>query len=364
MAQFSIGEISQALGAVAVGDTSLRVSGAAEPADATETQLALAMDPKYAAGLAEGKARAAMLWADAEYSDFGLEAAILVPRARFAMSGLTMMLDAGPEIATGVHAMAVVDASAKIAEGAAIAAFVTIGRNVRIGRNARIDSHVSIAADTVIGDDALILSGVRIGASVRIGDRIIAQPGCVIGADGFSFVTAEKSTVETARETLGDTKDASAQSWIRIHSIGSVEIGDDVEIGANSTIDRGTVKATRVGSGTKLDNLVQVAHNVQIGRDCLLCGQVGIAGSTRIGDSVVLGGQVGVVDNISVGSGVIAGAGTMILSNAPAGRVLMGYPAVKMNSHIESYKALRRLPRLFREVERLQKSVSKHSDTE
>jgi len=196
-------------------------------------------------------------------------------------------------------------------------------------------------------------------AGVVIGDRFVAQPGCVIGSDGFSFVTPEKSAVENVRESLGDAGDAAQQGWVRIHSIGGVEIGDDVEIGANSAIDRGTIRATRIGSGTKIDNLVQIGHNVQVGQDCLLCGQVGVAGSTRIGDNVVLGGQVGVVDNLIVGDAVIAGAGTMLLSNVPKGRAMLGYPGMKMQSHVETYKALRRLPRLMAQVAELQKAVSK-----
>ena len=168
----------------------------------------------------------------------------------------------------------------------------------------------------------------------------------MIGSDGFSFVTAEKSGVEEARESLGKTHGTKNQSWTRIHSLGSVQIGDDVEIGANTCVDRGTIRDTSIGTGTKLDNLVHIAHNVQIGRDCLLCGMVGVAGSVRIGDRVVLGGQVGVSDNIFIGDDVIAGGGTRILTNAPAGRVLLGYPAVKMDTHIELQKALRRLPRL------------------
>ncbi len=120
-----------------------------------------------------------------------------------------------------------------------------------------------------------MLAGVRIGARVIIGDRFIAQPGAVIGGDGFSFVTEERSRVEEARATLGKPGDTPAQPWLRIHSLGAVTIADDVEVGANTTIDRGTMRDTRIGRGTKIDNLVQVGHNVVIGEDCLLCAQTG-----------------------------------------------------------------------------------------
>ncbi|QCO57083.1 UDP-3-O-(3-hydroxymyristoyl)glucosamine N-acyltransferase (plasmid) [Pseudorhodobacter turbinis] len=341
----SIADIAKALGAEAAGDLSVVVTGAAEPASATADHLALAMDPKYADGIGKGSAVAALLWQGADWQALGLKAAIFAPRGRLAMAGLSRMLDAGPVIADGIHAMALVDPSAQIGEGAAIAPFVVIGAGVVIGPNARIASHVSIAEGARIGADALILQGARIGARVVIGDRFICQPGAVIGADGFSFVTPEKSGVEEIRETLGKRDGVTAQSWTRIHSLGAVSIGDDVEIGANACIDRGTIRDTAIGDGTKLDNLVHIGHNVQVGQDCLLCGQVGVAGSSRIGNRVVLAGQCGVNDNIFVGDDVIAGGATKIFTNAPAGRVLLGYPAVKMETHLEMQKALRRLPR-------------------
>lgn len=345
-----IKDIAQALAAEAEGDLDLAIDGAAEPQAAGPGQLALAMDPRYAEGIARGRAQAAVLWPGADWRAMGLKAAIFAPRGRLAMAGLTRLMDPGPDLAPGLHPMAVVDASAEIGAGAAIGPFVTIGRGVTIGPNARIAAHVSIAEGARIGAEALILQGARIGARVTIGDRFICQPGAVIGSDGFSFVTPEKSGVEEIRETLGSRAEIRDQSWTRIHSLGAVTIGDDVEIGANTCIDRGTIRDTVIGSGTKLDNLVHIGHNVQVGRDCLLCGQVGVAGSARIGDRVVLAGQVGVNDNIFVGDDVIAGGATKIFTNAPAGRVLLGYPAVKMETHVEMQKALRRLPRLAARV--------------
>ncbi len=358
----TIREIATALGAQAEGNLDLVVTRAAEPAAAGADALALAMDPKYADGIAKGQARAAVVWPGADWRALGLEAVIFAPRSRLAMSGLTRMLDAGPQIAPGVHPMAVVDPSAQIGAGAAIAPFVVIGAGVVIGDNARIASHVSIAEGAQIGADALLCQGARIGARVVIGDRFICQPGAVIGADGFSFVTPEKSGVEEIRATLGQREEIRQQSWTRIHSLGAVVIGHDVEVGANSCIDRGTIRDTTIGDGTKLDNLVHIGHNVQVGRDCLLCGQVGIAGSSRIGDRVVLAGQCGVNDDIFVGDDVIAGGSTKIFTNAPAGRVLLGYPAVKMETQVEINKALRRLPRLAATVAELQKAVTKAVD--
>ncbi|WP_103333417.1 UDP-3-O-(3-hydroxymyristoyl)glucosamine N-acyltransferase [Pseudotabrizicola formosa] len=354
-----IADLAAALGAEFAGDGDVMVKGAAEPQQAGLQDLALAVNPKYADGLAQGKAQAAMLWPGADWQALGLKAAIFAPRGRLAMAGLTRMLDPGPDLAPGVHPMSVIDPTAQIGAGAAIGPFVTIGAGVSIGPKARIASHVSIATGATIGPDALILQGARIGARVTIGARLICQPGAVIGADGFSFVTPEKSGVEEIRETLGQRAEISAQSWTRIHSLGSVTIGDDVEIGANACIDRGTIRDTTIGNGTKLDNLVHIGHNVQVGDDCLLCGQVGIAGSARIGNRVVLAGQCGVNDNIFVGDDVICGGGTKVFTNAPAGRVLLGYPAVKLETHVEMQKALRRLPRLAAKVAEIEKVIQK-----
>ncbi len=346
----SLAEIAAAIGADTAGDTSLRIQGAAEPALAGPQDLALAMDPKYADGLAKGQAQAAMLWPGADWQALGMKGAIFAPRGRLAMAGLSKLLDSGPQIAAGVHPLTVIDASARIGAGAAIGPFVTIGAGAVIGARARIASHVSIGEGAQIGDDALLAQGARIGARVVIGHRVIVQMGAVIGSDGLSFVTPEKSGVEEIRETLGHRGEIRAQEWGRIHSLGSVRLGDDVEIGANCAIDRGTIRDTVIGRGTKFDNLVHIGHNVQIGQDCMICGQVGIAGSARIGNRVVLAGQCGVNDNIFIGDDAICGGATKVFTNVPAGRVMLGYPAVKMDSHIEIQKALRRLPRLAAKV--------------
>lgn len=359
---YTIREIAAALGAQAEGNLDLTVARAAEPQAAGADALALAMDPKYADGLAQGAARVAVLWPGADWQALGLEAAIFAPRSRLAMAGLSRMMDPGPEIAPGIDPSAVIDPSAEIGAGAAIGPFVVIGRGVRIGAGARIASHVSISEGASIGCDALLMQGVRIGSNVTIGDRFIGQPGCVIGGDGFSFVTPEKSGVEEIRTTLGHRDEIRQQSWTRIHSLGAVTLGDDVEVGANAAIDKGTIRDTFVGRGTKIDNLVHLGHNVQVGEDCLICGQVGVAGSTRIGNRVVLAGQCGVNDNIFVGDDVLAGGATKIFTNAPAGRVLLGYPAVRMETHIEIQKALRRLPRTAARLAELEKVVSKRAD--
>ena len=163
-----------------------------------------------------------------------------------------------------------------------------------------------------------------------------------------------------ARESLGKAQSSNNDNkWVRIHSLAGVVLGDDVEIGANSTIDRGTVRATRIGNNVKTDNLSQIGHNVSIGNNCLICAQVGIAGSSRLGNNVVLGGQTGISDNIVIGDNVITGGATKVLSNVPSGKIMLGYPATSMDKQIESYKALRKLPNLVKQFADLKKTISK-----
>lgn len=360
----SIKEIAAALGAEAFGNTDLFVSGVAEPAMAQASDLALAMKPDFAAGLSKGQARAAMLWAGADWQALGLEAAITAPRPRFAMAGLSAMMDPGQGFAAGIHPSAVIDPSAELGDDVSVGPLTVIGAGARIGAGSVIGPQCFIGNDAVLGEGAYLREGVKIGARVSIGARFIGQTGAVVGGDGFSFVTPEESTIERVRDSLGDQGDLASQSYARIHSLGSVTIGDDVELGANSCIDRGTVRDTRIGNGVKFDNLAQIGHNVEIGNDCLICAQVGVAGSTRIGNNVVLGGQTGVSDNLFIGDHAITGGATKVLANVPAGRVMLGYPAMKMETHIEVYKGLRRLPRLFRDVAALQKAVSKSAKTD
>ncbi|MBM3605779.1 MAG: UDP-3-O-(3-hydroxymyristoyl)glucosamine N-acyltransferase [Alphaproteobacteria bacterium] len=355
-------ELARALEARSWGDLTIRVTGAAEPSQVEPAgpeggRIALAMSPKYAEALKPGSI--AILAEGMEPERYGLKAAIFAPRPRLVMAGLTRAFDPGPDIAPGIHPSAVIDPSARIGEGAAIAPLAVIGADVEIGPRARIGAHVSIGRGSRIGADAVLHPGVRIAHGVTAGDRLIVQPNASIGGDGFSFVTPEESGIEEIRRTLGKRQQIKAQHWTRIHSLGGVELGNDVEIGANSAIDRGTIRATQVGSGTKIDNLVQLGHNVVIGRDCLICGQAGVAGSARLGDRVVLAGKVGVNDNIEIGDDVIAGAAAKIFTRVPAGRVILGNPAVKMETQMEIQRAMRRLPRFAQQLSKLQETVTR-----
>ena len=356
---YTIQEIADAIDTRAFGNTTLKVARVTEPASAGPSDLALLTNPKFADGLKQGQARAAMVWPGADWQALGLEAAIESPRGRYGLSGLSALMDPGQHFGEGIHPSAVIHPSADIGEGVAIGALTVVGPRARIGAHTVIGPQCSIGADVTLGEWGYLREMVSIGARATIGDRVFIQPGARIASDGFSFVTPEKSGVEEARESLGAQGDLKSQSWARIHSLGSVTIGNDVEIGANTCIDCGTIRDTVIGNGVKLDNLVHIAHNVVIGDNTLLAGQCGIAGSTVIGKNVVMGGQCGVTDNTTVGDNVIAGGATKMMSKVPSGRVMLGSPAVKMETHLEMYKGLRRLPRLISDVAKLQKSISK-----
>ena len=356
---FTLQQIADALGRPVLGDGSLRLARAAEPDAAGPDDLALAMQPSYAEALEAGRARAAILWEGADWRALGLAGAVTVPRARLAMAGITRALDPGPEVAPGVHPSAVVDPSAVLGADVRVGPLAVIGPRARIGARTVLDAHVSVGADAVLGEDCLLHAGVRLGSRVRLGDRVICQMGAAIGGDGFSFVTPEESQVEAARKTLGADAGARPQAWTRIHSLGSVTIGDDVEIGANACIDKGTVADTRIGRGTKIDDLVMVGHNNVVGEDCLFCSQVGVAGGCTIGDRVVLAGKVGVNDNIAVGSDVVAGGAAKLFTRVAAGSVVLGNPAVKMETQMQIQKAVRRLPRMAAQLAELRETVAK-----
>ena len=352
MKRHGIAELAAALGLRHEGDGALRVGAPAEPASAGPGNLAVALAPRYAEALAQGQARAALLWEGADWRALGLEAAIFAPRPRLAMAALTAHYAGEGRTGEGagalIHETAVIEPGAELGPGARVGPFAHVGAGARIGPDARIGPHVSIASGVRIGPGCILEAGVRIGPNVVIGARFHAHPGVVIGADGFSFVTEEPSAAEVARESLGRAEaERPVQPWRKIHSLGGVHLGDDVEIGANSSVDAGTIRPTRIGDGSKLDALVQVGHNVIVGRHCLLCAHVAVGGSAVLGDGVVLGGQAGVADNIRIGDGVIAGGASKILSSVPAGRAVLGYPAMKMEAHVASYRALRRLPRLL-----------------
>jgi UDP-3-O-[3-hydroxymyristoyl] glucosamine N-acyltransferase len=240
----------------------------------------------------------------------------------------------------GVHPTAIVESDAVLAEDASIGPYAVIGSGARIGSRTLVHAHVYVGRQAQIGADCVLHARVSIRERVRLGDRVIVQDGAVIGSDGFGF----------AKRPDG--------SHHKIPQIGGVVIEDDVEIGANTTIDRPAVGETRIGSGTKIDNLVQVAHGVTIGRHALLAAQVGIAGSATLEDGVTLAGQVGVAGHLTLGEGVIATAQTGIPNSVEAGAFISGYPAIPNRDWLKSSAVFRRLPELKKLVSALEDRIA------
>ncbi|MDD3287644.1 MAG: UDP-3-O-(3-hydroxymyristoyl)glucosamine N-acyltransferase [Alphaproteobacteria bacterium] len=346
------GDIAKAIGGKLVGDDGIKISRVAHPADVTgEGDIVLAIDDKLIPLLKDGSARAAIVSGGAEIEDGALDAYIIVERGRFAMAALTKMFDEQVFVAPGIHPSAVVEDGAKLGKGVAVGAFVYIGAGAVIGDGSVLHPQVYIGSNAVIGESALIHAGVKIGARVRIGARAIIHFNSSIGADGFSFVTPKPGSVESAKAT-GEIGAVNC-GLVRIASLGAVVIGDDVEIGANTSIDRGTIASTRIGNGTKIDNQVQVGHNVVIGDNCLICGRVGIAGSVEIGNRVVLGGAVGIADHVKIGDDAIAMAMSGIAGNLPPKSLVMGAPAKPRAAIIEQMHNMSRIKSLIRKVESL-----------
>jgi len=238
----------------------------------------------------------------------------------------------------GVHPSAVMGKGVKLGEGVFIGAYVVIDDNVKIGKNSVIYPGTFIGRDSAIGDEALIYPNVSIRERTVIGRKVIIHSGTVIGSDGFGFVT-----VDGAHH--------------KIPQVGSVEIGDNVEIGANVTIDRARFDKTIIGSGTKIDNLVQIAHNVVIGKNCLIVAQVGISGSTVIEDGVILAGQVGVVGHITVGKGAVVTAQSGVSKSIEPGTISSGSPAQPVESFRKVNACIQNLPRFVDTIRALKKKI-------
>lgn len=355
---YTIAALADALGARFEGTGSLGVTGLVHPAMATPEQLVMASSPDFLKQIAPGTARAALVAEGADWRAAGLEAVIIAPRPRYAMAHATRAFAVADGLERGVHPSAVIESGADIGEDVRIGPFVHIAARARIGAGSQLHAHVSVGEDAVIGDGALIHAGARVASRVTIGARAILHQNAVIGADGFSFVTPDPGAVEAAKASGGSDSTVQNLGLARIYSLAAVTLGDDVEIGAGTTIDRGTLRDTRIGHGTKIDNQVQIGHNVSIGNLCMLCAQVGIAGSVEIGDRVVLGGKAGVADHVKIGSDVLVAAASAVAGNIKGRCIVMGVPAVPREEAVRSVMAIKRLPRLMETVETLKKRLS------
>ena len=330
-----LGELAERLGCELRGDPALDITAIRGLEDAGPGDLTFLANPKYAAQLAATRASAAIVAKNAA------ELPIATLRADnpylcFARALGIFHRPLRPPV--GVHPTAVVAASARVADGASIGAYAVIGDEVVIGPGATIHPHVTIYPAVRIGSDFVAHAGVVVREQVHIGDRVVLHPGVVIGADGFGFAP-------------------SPQGAVKIPQTGTVVIEDDVEVGANTTVDRATLGATIIRRGAKLDNLVMIAHNCEVGAGSFLAAQVGIAGSTKLGRGVQMGGQAGAAGHLTIGDGAQVAAQSGVPSSVPAGRIVGGYPATEVTVWRRTSAALLRLPGLLRRVRRLERRV-------
>lgn len=323
-------------------------SFATSPEKSTENDIAFVYSPKYLKGIDKLKAKAVILPTEAKKNipvDSISIPIIWVERPKLVLKKILIFIQRPkykPPI--GIDKTAVVDPSCKIGENVSIGANVFIGPNTKIDSGTIVSPNVFIGGNVSIGKNCLFYPNCSILDYSQIGNNVIIHAGTVIGSDGYSYVTEEESNLEKAKK--GDTNfNFGRQIQHKVPTAGFVIIEDDVEIGANSCVDGGTVGPTIIGTGTKIDNLVQVAHNCKIGKDCLLVGQVGFAGSVTVGDRVVAGGQVGFADNIEIGHDVICLAKSGIHSKISPMNVYMGTPAVPYKDFIKNEMFMKRLPR-------------------
>ena len=333
-----ISELAERTGARVEGATEdLEITGAAGMDDAAPGHVTFLANPRYTPRVNTTRASAIYLSEDAQTDR---EIAILrVKDPYLAYTRALRIFNPEAELEPFVHPSAVIDPTARVAKRVAIGACVVIGRNAFIGDDVRIYPNVTIYDDVTVGRGSVIHSGVAIRERTVIGERVVIHNNSVIGCDGFGYAKDEE------------------KHWLKIPQAGRVVIEDDVEIGAATTIDRASVGESRIGRGSKLDNLVQVGHSCTIGEDTLLCAQVGLAGSSHIGSRVILAGQAGVAGHLTIGDDVVLTAKSATSHDIPAGKVISGIPAFDNKDWLRSTAAFRRLGEMQRTLRDLERRI-------
>jgi UDP-3-O-[3-hydroxymyristoyl] glucosamine N-acyltransferase len=332
---YTLAELAGLLGTEWAGDGSLVIRGVSTLEDARAGDLTFLANRKYKAALATTKASAVVV-APADVRE-GLSH-LVSPNPYLTFARAVALFHPPSHPGRGVSAEAHVDPTAKVGEGAVLMAGAHVEAGASVGDRTVLYPGAYVGAGATIGADCVLYPNVTVRERCVLGDRVILQPGCVIGSDGFGFASGSK----------GHEK---------IPQVGIVRIEDDVEVGACTTIDRAALGETRIGRGTKIDNLVQIAHNVTVGAHCFLVSQVGVSGSTRIGDRVVLAGQAGLAGHIEVGAGSVVGARGGLMADLPAGSVVSGAPAMPHREWLRTTALTRRLPELFRRIQKIEKRL-------
>ena len=337
----TVTELAGYLGGVVQGDGDVLISGLGALETAGPDALTFLANPRYASKVAETSAGAVLLAPGGER--YG-RTAIEVANPYLGFAKLLTLFYTSPHEPVGVLPGAIVSDTATIGEGASIYPGACIGRNVVVGKRTVIYSGAVLYDNVIIGEECTIHANAVVRERCRIGNRCIIQPGAVIGSDGFGYAP-------------------DGSGYYRIPQIGVVVLEDDVEIGANSCIDRAAIEVTLIRRGTKLDNLVQIAHNCQIGEDCMIVSQVGISGSTKIGNHVTLAGQVGVAGHLTIGDNVLVGAQSGVPSSLPANAAYSGTPTMPHREWLKSAMVVPRLPELKKTVSALEKRIAELETT-
>ena len=328
-------EIAEHVKGSVIGDPSAQLTGFAMADLAQAGDLTFAENSQYFALAIKSAATAILVDGDFETSEKVL---IRVPKTRVALTKVLPLFFPEPVFEPGIHPTAVVHSSAVIDSTAHIGPLCQLGPNVRIGAHAVLEGGDFVAADSSLGDGARLFPNVTLCARTQIGHHVRIHSGCVIGSDGFGYVFNEGS-------------------HHKVPQVGNVVIHDDVEIGANVTVDRGALGSTVIGKGTKIDNLVQIGHNVCLGENCIVVSQVGIAGSTRLGHYVTLAGQVGLAGHLKIGNQVTIAAQSGVMHNIGDGEKWFGSPAQPDRKMKRQLLAAQRLPELLRRVTQLEKEI-------
>ena len=323
------------------GDPGILITHPSKIEEGGEGSICFLANPKYESYIYSSKASAILVDQNYIPKEKVGPALIRVENVRLTVSQLLNEFNQ-KEKGNGLHAKAEIHSSAVIAQDCSIGPFSVISEGVILGKGSIIHSQVYIDKNVNIGTDTIIYPGVRIYKDCVIGDRCILHSNVVIGSDGFGF-----------------SPDSNG-SYQKIAQLGNVEIGNDVEIGSNTTIDRGTLGSTRIGNGCKLDNLIQIAHNVQIGNNTVIAAQTGIAGSTKIGNNCMIGGQVGIIGHLSIADGTMIQAQSGISNSLkqPNGK-WYGSPAIEYFSYLRSYAEFKKLPELAKRLKELEDSLNK-----
>ena len=333
---FTVAEIAKLLQGEVLGDPSATLSGFATAEHAKAGDLTFAETEDYFSAAEKSAATAIIVGPNVSPANKIL---IRVPNARIAFAKALAFFFPEPKLAAGIHPSAVVAASAQIDPAAHVGPHCVVGERVHVGAQAVLQSGNFIGDDSKIGDGTHLFPNVTLYARTQVGARVRIHAGAVIGSDGFGYVF-----------------DAGIHR--KVPQTGNVIIGDDVEIGANVTIDRGALGSTVIGKGTKIDNLVQIAHNVEIGANSILCAQAGIAGSTKVGNYVVFAGQVGIAGHLKIGNQVTIAAQSGVMDNIPDGGKWFGYPAQPDKEAKRQIIAVRRLPELFKKIAAWEKKLA------